>query len=86
MFFGCWQLTLLLSLFPIYYFTHPLPSSTLPSSTLQDVSDQIDNEDQLLGLKGEEKDEGEQQAEPQKKQLGEEERDTGVEISQNFEG
>lgn len=48
----------------------------------KDVSDQIENEDQLLGLKNEQP----QEPQTEKKSLDKEEKDTGVEMSENFEG
>ena len=52
----------------------------------KDVSDQIENEEQLLGLKDDtpKEDKGEQKQES--KELSEEEKDKGVEMSQDFEG
>ena len=52
----------------------------------KDVSDEIENEEQLLGLKDEtpKEDKGEQKQES--KELSEEEKDKGVEMSQDFEG
>jgi midasin len=50
----------------------------------KDVSDQIENEEQLLGTK-DENDKAEQQEKPNK-QLNEEEKDKGVEMTQNFDG
>jgi len=54
----------------------------------EDVTDQIENEEQLLGLKEEEKDDEEQPAEEsnEKKQLDEEEVDKGMEMENEFEG
>lgn len=52
----------------------------------KDVSDQIDNEEQLLGLKDDipKEDKGDEKQES--KELKEEEKDKGVEMSQDFEG
>ncbi len=47
-----------------------------------DVTDEIDNEEQLLGLKGEQEKDDKQQ----NKELGEEEADTGMEMENDFDG
>jgi midasin (ATPase involved in ribosome maturation) len=52
---------------------------------LKDVSDQIQNEDQLAGLKDDEKKESGDDKDKEKP-LTEEERDTGVEMQQEFDG
>jgi len=54
----------------------------------KDVSDQIENEEQLLGLKDDKpKDDGKEPKKPQeKKTLNDEEKDKGVEMAQDFEG
>lgn len=53
----------------------------------KDVSDQIQNEDQLMGLKDDEqKDRDSSQKQQEKKTLKEEEKDKGVEMSQDFDG
>ena len=49
----------------------------------EDVTDQIENEEQLLGLKGDEEQEA---ASQEKKELKEEEVDTGMEMEGDFEG
>jgi uncharacterized protein with von Willebrand factor type A (vWA) domain len=49
----------------------------------KDVSDQIENEEQLLGTKNENE---KQEEEKPNKQLNEEEKDKGVEMTQNFDG
>jgi len=48
----------------------------------EDVTDQIENEEQLLGLKGDE----EKEKENDKKQLNEEEAETGMEMENDFDG
>ena len=52
------------------------------------MSDEIENEEQLLGLKGDDKKKDPEEKPPQqeRKQLEEEEKDQGVEMSQDFEG
>ena len=54
----------------------------------KDVSDQIDNEEQLLGLKDQKPpDQGDKNTQQQeRKELKEEEKDKGVEMTQDFEG
>lgn len=49
-----------------------------------DVTDQIENEEQLLGLKGDEEQEAKSQQE--KKELNQDEVDTGMEMEGDFEG
>ena len=49
----------------------------------EDVTDQIENEEQLLGLKGEDEEKEEQQ---ESKQLDEKDVDTGMEMEGDFEG
>ena len=57
---------------------------------IKDVSDQITNEEQLLGLKDENQLENEKGEKPSQKkeprELGEEEQDQGVEMTQDFDG
>jgi midasin (ATPase involved in ribosome maturation) len=50
----------------------------------EDVTDQIENEEQLLGLKGDE--EKEKEKDTDKKQLDEEEAETGMEMENDFDG
>ena len=50
----------------------------------QDVTDQIENEEQLLGLKGDEKQDA--SSSQDQKELKEDEVDTGMEMEQDFEG
>lgn len=50
----------------------------------EDVTDQIENEEQLLGLKGDE--EKEDNAAQDQKELNEDEADTGMEMENNFDG
>jgi midasin len=55
----------------------------------KDVSDQIENEEQLLGLKNEPKDENEQSNEEKKEKkekLNKEEQEKGMEMNEDFEG
>ena len=52
----------------------------------KDVSDQIENEEQLLGLKDDIPKEDKDEAKQESKELSEEEKDKGVEMSQDFEG
>ena len=47
-----------------------------------DVTDQIENEEQLLGLKGDE----ENKDQEEQRQLGEDEAETGMEMENNFDG
>ena len=50
-----------------------------------DVTDQIENEEQILGLKGDKPDEAESKGQ-QQRQLEEEEADTGMEMENDFDG
>ena len=52
----------------------------------KDVSDQIENEEQLLGLRDDIPKEDKDEAKQESKELSEEEKDKGVEMSQDFEG
>jgi hypothetical protein len=52
----------------------------------KDVSDQIENEEQLLGLKDDKPKEDKEDQKQESKELSEEEKDKGVEMSQDFEG
>lgn len=52
----------------------------------RDVSDQIENEEQLLGLKDDQTKEDQSNSQPQSKQLDEEEAEKGMEMEANFEG
>jgi len=51
-----------------------------------DVSDQIENEEQLAGLKDDKDKDGESEEKKPSEKLKEEDKDKGVEMSQNFEG
>ena len=53
---------------------------------LKDVSDQIQNEDQLIGLKQEEEDQIDDGKGERRKELAEEDKDKGVEMQQEFGG
>lgn len=52
----------------------------------KDVSDQIENEEQLLGLKDDKPKDGEAKKPQDKKTLKDEQKDSGVEMEQDFEG
>lgn len=52
----------------------------------KDVSNEIDNEEQLLGNKENPEDDSDKQKKDNKKELSKEEKDSGVEMSQDFDG
>ncbi|CAM9114855.1 unnamed protein product [Choristocarpus tenellus] len=52
----------------------------------KDVSDQIEDEEQILGLKGDEKPPDQSQQPEESKELGEKEEDNGLEMENDFDG